>query len=51
MTTGVKESDILNHILKLPKKDRTWRESSLKEILEAKRKYKTEMAGGLYFLV
>ena len=51
MTTAAKESDILNHILKLPEKDRTWRESSLTEILEAKLKYKTEMAGGLCFLV
>ena len=51
MTTAVKESDILVHILKLPEKDRTWKESSLKEILEAKLKHKTEMAGGLFFLV
>ena len=42
----MKESKVLDNILKLSEKDRTFVDTSMKEILESRSKHSTEMAGG-----
>ena len=46
----MKESEVLDYILKLSEKERTFIDTSVKEILESRTK-QTKMAGGNKFLM